>query len=208
MGHIELAAPVSHIWYLKGVPSRLGYLLDMSPKDLEKIIYFASYVITTVDKDGRHDALPEMAAELAEEKRQIASQLEYDRKELLDQLEATLVALEAEGAKPDVVKRERKEIEKQLKTTSARAQNELEHLDKVLDTFKRLSPKQLVQDELVYRDMKQRYGDYFTCGMGAEAVRDLLNLIDLEAESRDLRVMITDSKGQKKQRATKRLKVV
>ena len=49
MGHIELAAPVTHIWYFKGVPSRLGYLLDLAPKDLEKIIYFAAYVITSVD---------------------------------------------------------------------------------------------------------------------------------------------------------------
>ena len=52
MGHIELAAPVTHIWYFKGVPSRLGYLLDMSPKDLEKIIYFAAYVVTSVDASG------------------------------------------------------------------------------------------------------------------------------------------------------------
>jgi DNA-directed RNA polymerase subunit beta' len=208
MGHIELAAPVTHIWYLKGVPSRLGYLLDMSPKDLEKIIYFASYVITSVDADARHKALPDLQEELSEEKRQIDSQLEYDRQELLAQLEATLAELEAEGAKPDVVKRERKEIEKQLKTVTARAQNELEHLDKVLDTFKRLTPKQLIQDELIYRNMKARYADYFTGGMGAEAIRDLLQLIELDKESVELREAITNSKGQKKQRATKRLKVV
>ncbi|ETZ99742.1 RNA polymerase Rpb1, domain 1 family protein [Mycobacterium kansasii 662] len=54
MGHIELAAPVTHIWYFKGVPSRLGYLLDLAPKDLEKIIYFAAYVITAVDEEMRH----------------------------------------------------------------------------------------------------------------------------------------------------------
>jgi DNA-directed RNA polymerase subunit beta' len=58
MGHIELAAPVTHIWYFKGVPSRLGYLLDMSPKDLEKVIYFAAYVVTSVDEDKRHEACP------------------------------------------------------------------------------------------------------------------------------------------------------
>ena len=58
MGHIELAAPVTHIWYFKGVPSRLGYLLDLRPKDLEKVIYFAAYMITGVDDDGRHEALP------------------------------------------------------------------------------------------------------------------------------------------------------
>ncbi len=208
MGHIELAAPVTHIWYLKGVPSRLGYLLDMSPKDLEKVIYFASYVITEVNEDARHEALPELQAEMAEEKRQIEEDAEQDRQELLAQLEAILAELEAEGAKPDVVKRERKEIEKQLKATNQRAQQELEHLDKVLDTFRRLAPRQLVQDELVYRDMKARYGDHFRGGMGAEAVRELLELIDLEAESVELREIIATAKGQKKQRATKRLKVV
>ena len=54
MGHIELAAPVTHIWYFKGVPSRLGYLLDLAPKDLEKVIYFAAYMITSVDEEQRH----------------------------------------------------------------------------------------------------------------------------------------------------------
>ena len=121
MGHIELAAPVTHIWYLKGVPSRLGYLLDMSPKDLEKIIYFAAYVITQVNTDTRHEALPELQLELKEEKRQIELDAEVDRTELLSQLEAILVQLEKEGAKPDIVKRERKEIEKQLKSTNQRA---------------------------------------------------------------------------------------
>ena len=60
MGHIELAAPVTHIWYFKGVPSRLGYLLDLAPKDLERIIYFAAYVITRIDVDRRHKDLPEI----------------------------------------------------------------------------------------------------------------------------------------------------
>src|SRR6056297_3030949 len=208
MGHIELAAPVTHIWYLKGVPSRLGYLLDMSPKDLEKVIYFAAYVITSVDEDARHNALPELDQEIGAEKQEIESQLEADRQELLQQLEATLAELQAEGAKPEVVKKERKEIEKQLKTVSVRANNELEHLDKVLATFKKLAPKQLIQEELVYRDMRDRFGEHFSGGMGAEAVRDLLDGLDLEAESAELRVAITDAKGQKKQRATKRLKVV
>jgi DNA-directed RNA polymerase subunit beta' len=208
MGHIELAAPVTHIWYLKGVPSRLGYLLDMSPKDLEKVIYFASYVVTSIDEDKRHEALPELEEELRLEKQEIEKQLELDRQELLAQLEATLNELEEQGAKPDVVKKERKEIEKQLKTVSVQANNELEHLDKVMTTFKKLQPKQLVQEELVYRDMRDRFGDYFQGGMGAEAVRDLLDALDLEVEAAELRTAITDTKGQKKQRATKRLKVV
>jgi DNA-directed RNA polymerase subunit beta' len=207
MGHIELAAPVTHIWYLKGVPSRLGYLLDMSPKDLEKVIYFASYVIITVDDDKRHEALEEIGEEIEAEKAEIEKQLEFDRQELLTQLEVTLQELEEEGAKADVVRKERKEIEKQLKAVQVRATNEMEHLDKVLKTFTKIKPKDLIQDELVYRDMRDRFGDYFTGGMGAEAIRSLLDNLDLEAESTELRDTIANSKGQKKQRATKRLKV-
>ena len=60
MGHIELAAPVTHIWYFKGVPSRLGYLLDMAPKDLEKVIYFAAYMIINVDVDDVFSGLPNL----------------------------------------------------------------------------------------------------------------------------------------------------
>ena len=70
MGHIELAAPVTHIWYFKGVPSRLGYLLDLAPKDLEKVIYFAAYMITSVDDEGRHRDLPSLEAQIEVEKKE------------------------------------------------------------------------------------------------------------------------------------------
>lgn len=74
MGHIELAAPVTHIWYFKGVPSRLGYLLDLAPKDLEKIIYFAAYVITSVDEEMRHNELSTLEAEMAVERKAVEDQ--------------------------------------------------------------------------------------------------------------------------------------
>ncbi|MGH3441077.1 MAG: DNA-directed RNA polymerase subunit beta' [Nitriliruptorales bacterium] len=208
MGHIELAAPVTHIWYLKGVPSRLGYLLDMSPKDLEKVIYFAAYVITWVDADKRHDALPEIEVEIGEEKKLIDEQLERDREELLEQLEVTLTELEEQGAKADVVRRERKEIEKQLQAVARRADDEKKHLDEMLDTFKKLAPKQLIDRDILFRDMRDRWGDFFTGGMGADAIRDLLERHDLDADAEELKGLIVDSKGQKKQRAIKRLKVV
>ncbi|HEX2027036.1 MAG TPA: DNA-directed RNA polymerase subunit beta', partial [Nitriliruptorales bacterium] len=208
MGHIELAAPVTHIWYLKGVPSRLGYLLDMSPKDLEKVIYFAAYVITWVDDDKRHDVLPEVEAEVNEERKLIDEQLERDRQELLEQLEVTLEELERQGAKADVVRRERKEIEKQLQAVARRADDEKKHLEDMLDAFRRLQPKMLIDRDILFRDMRDRWGDYFAGGMGAEAIRDLLERHDLESESESLKEVIVSSKGQKKQRAIKRLKVV
>src|SRR3546814_18605524 len=71
MGHSELAAPVTHICYFKGVPSRLGYLLDLAPKDLEKIIYFAAYVITDVDDEMRHNELSTLEAEMVVERKAV-----------------------------------------------------------------------------------------------------------------------------------------
>src|SRR5690554_7695870 len=98
MAHIELAAPVTHIWFFKGVPSRLGYLLDMAPKDLEKVIYFASYIITSVDEEGRQAALPELEKEVHADKKRIEKDLEVEREQLLAELESSLAELEEQGA--------------------------------------------------------------------------------------------------------------
>src|SRR5215471_13680243 len=76
MGHIELAASVTHIWYFKGVPSRLGYLLDLAPKDLEKVIYFAAYMITYVDNDARDRDLPSLEARLSVERKMLQNRLD------------------------------------------------------------------------------------------------------------------------------------
>src|SRR4029450_7979710 len=102
MGHIELAASVTHIWYFKGVPSRLGYLLDLAPKDLEKIIYFASYVITGVDSESRHRDLSTIENEIFAEKRQAENARDAEIEKRAAKLEADLAELEAEGAKSDV----------------------------------------------------------------------------------------------------------
>ena len=123
MGHIELAAPVSHIWYFKGIPSRMGLMLDMSPRALEKVLYFASYIVI----DGGETAL----------------------------------------------------VEKQLLT------------------------------EREYRDAAEKYGDgAFRVGMGAEAIKELLQRIDLVTLTEQLRKELTDASGQKRIRAVKRLEVV
>lgn len=123
MGHIELAAPMSHIWYFKGIPSRMGLLLDMSPRSLEKILYFASYVVTNPGETGLN--------------------------------------------------------EKQLLT------------------------------EKEYRTAVEKYGyNTFEVGMGAEAVKKLLQNINLEQQSKDLRADLKDSTGQKRVRTIRRLEVV
>ena len=123
MGHIELAAPMSHIWYFKGIPSRMGLLLDMSPRALEKVLYFASYVVTDPKETG-------------------------------------------------------------------------------------LTAKQLLTEK-EYRDAVDNYGyGSFEVGMGAEAVKKLLQDIDLEQQSKELRADLKDSTGQKRIRTIRRLEVV
>ncbi len=122
MGHIELATPVSHIWYFKGIPSRMGLLLDISPRILEKVLYFANYIVTD-------------AGETPLTKNQILSEKEY-------------------------------------------------------------------------RDYREKYEDDFQAGMGAEAVKQLLSDVDLDALSAQLHAELKDAAGQKKARIVKRLEVV
>ena len=98
MGHIELAAPVTHIWFFKGVPSRLGYLLDMSPKELEKVIYFASYIITSVDDEKRQKDLPELEAAMRDEIEVVRSEFSEWHQVRLEALEDELERMEEGGA--------------------------------------------------------------------------------------------------------------
>ena len=208
MGHIELAAPVTHIWYFKGVPSRLGYLLDLAPKDLEKIIYFAAYLITSVDADARHNDLAGVEASMGVEMKRIEDRRDADAETRQKKLEDDTAALEAEGAKGDVRRKVREGAERELRQLRDRAQRELDKLAEVLDTFKKLEPKQLISDETLYRELRDRFSQYFTGGMGAEALQRLLESFDLDAEAESLRETIRSGKGQKKVRALKRLKVV
>ncbi|MDP9118223.1 MAG: DNA-directed RNA polymerase subunit beta' [Actinomycetota bacterium] len=208
MGHIELAAPVTHIWYFKGVPSRLGYLLDLAPKDLEKIIYFAAYLITKVNVEERHRDLPSLEAEISAEKSTLEKKRDSDIDARAKKLETDLAELEAEGAKSDVRRKVREGGEREMRQLRDRAQREIDRLDEVMDTFRKLDVKQLISDELLYRELRDRFGEYFEGGMGAESLQTLLRNFDLAAEADDLRETIRSGKGQKKLRALKRLKVV
>ncbi len=208
MGHIELAAPVTHIWYFKGVPSRLGYLLDLAPKDLEKIIYFAAYVITAVNTEQRHNDLSTLENEINVERKRVEQRRDADMEERAQKLEADLAELEAEGAKSDVRRKVKEGGEREMRQLRDRAQRELDRLEEIWTTFVKLDVQQLIADEGLYRELYDRYGDYFTGAMGAEAIQKLLQGFDIDAEADNLRETIRSGKGQKKLRALKRLKVV
>ncbi len=208
MGHIELAAPVTHIWYFKGVPSRLGYLLDLAPKDLEKVIYFAAYMITYVDEEARARDLPSLEAKITVEKSQLEQRRDADIEARQSKLEKDLAELEAAGAKGDARRKVRESSDRECKQIRDRAQREIDRIDEVWNRFRGLKVQDLEGDELLYREMRDRFGRYFRGGMGAQAIQERVGSFDLEAEAASLREIIRTGKGQRKARALKRLKVV
>src|ERR1700744_3531447 len=239
MGHIDLAAPVSHIWFFKGVPSRIGYLLDMAPKELEKVLYFAASIVTWVDDEARAADLDTLEKEVnkvldsytAEREERVLELRESlaRREEFLTSAKQTgfndedhlwADSLDAKGAKLSGAGREkmlkdlRKAFESDIADTEAYIEDASERMRQVWELFKNMDSKQIEHDETIFRELKERFGspygfgEYFRGGMGAEAIRDLLQQVNLETESEELQDQVKTAKGQKQARAVKRLKVV
>ena len=208
MGHIELAAPVTHIWFFKGVPSRLGYLLDMSPKDLEKVIYFAAYVITWVDDEKRQKDLPQLEEDMQHELDVVRSEFDEWKSNRLEALEDELERMEEGGAKTQEINARRKEVEREIKDREERATREAELIQDAFDQFKGFKSKDRVESESLWREIYDRYHHYFSGGMGAEAIKDLLGRLDLDTEMEFLEENLDANSQQKRQRATQRMKVV
>ncbi len=206
MGHIELAAPVTHIWYFKGVPSRLGYLLDLAPKDLEKVIYFAAYMVTEVDEQRRHDDMPDLTAEYELEYKNLEKERDLAvEKSLKAEEEALAQAAAEDAATRTKIKRG---AESETRHIRRRYEQDLERLAAVWDKFTKLKVGDLEGDEEIYRAMEARWGDYFAAYRGAEAVQRRLRDFDLQAEHDRLVEQIETGTSQRKTRALKRIKVV
>src|SRR5258708_5176848 len=192
MGHVDLAAPVSHIWFFKGVPSRIGYLRDMATKELEKVLYFAASIVTWVDEEARAKDLDKLEKEV----NKVLDSYAAEREERVLELRESLARRE-----------------EYLQTGKQTGFNDEDHLwAESLDVkVAKLSDE---ERETLFRELKERFGssygfgEYCRGGMGAEAIRDLLQQVDLEAERDELSEIIKTAKGQKQQRAVKRLKVV
>ena len=221
MGHIELAAPVVHIWYLRGTRSWLAYLLmgtevreELKAKQLERVIYFAANLVTWVDEDKRHEDLPRLEVEMQEELDAIASERDVEIDKRFKELEQEVAALEKEGAKDKDLKARQRDAEKSVAAMREEYEEELELVQRVFDEFRELHGRKIIEDELLWRELEDRYNDYFEGGMGAEAITQLLARIDLDEEEVKLRTQIDPPEGQRplsaqrKQKAIKRLKIV
>ena len=221
MGHIELSAPVVHIWYLRGTRSWLAYLLagiepkeELKAKQLEKVIYFAAHLVTWVDADKRHEDLSSLEAEYLGEVDAIKKEEELEVERHFKALEKDAERLEKEGAKDAEVKAMQKVADKDLVSLRERYANELDVLKRTWDLFKSLHSRQIIEDEVLWRELRDRFEDYFEGGTGADAIKSLIDRIDFEEEEIKLRTAIDGNDGkkplsaQRKQKAIKRLKIV
>ncbi|MBI4215492.1 MAG: DNA-directed RNA polymerase subunit beta' [Parcubacteria group bacterium] len=179
MGHIELSVPVSHIWYLRSVPSRLGLILDISVQNLEKVIYFANFIVTQVDESLKTATLEQIRVEYQSKKKAILGE-----------------TAEAENRVGQIAKARNAELE------------ELEELFKQAETeLKELKVMQILSEE-TYHDLSLKYGHLFEAGIGAEAIRAILVKMDLAKEIETLENIIKKSKGAKKDKVIKRLRLL
>jgi DNA-directed RNA polymerase subunit beta' len=196
MGHIELAAPVAHIWFAKGVPSRLALLLDISPRNLERVLYFAQYVVTSVDNSIRDEQIKRLKEKMA----QLVGEQEQELEKKVAEIE--------KGSGEENLSQEAIESINQLRREfgDKKAEIESEYHDRIseLENVKEL--RLLAENQ--YQAVRQDYGDFFTVGMGAEAILDILRGIDLEKLRHDLIEEVRSSSGQRRKKASKRLRVV
>ncbi len=221
MGHIELAAPAVHIWYLRGTRSWLAYLLmgtepkqELKAKQLEKVIYFAANLVVSVDEERRDEDLPNLEAEVIGEREAIDKDMELDLARRSEELEKELAGLEKDGAKESELKAARRAAEKDLAEIREQFEFEMEILDRAWDEFKSLFGRQILEDEMLWRELQDRWGDYFEGGMGADAIARLVESLDFDEEEVKLRAQIDPPEGvkglsaQRKQKAIKRLKII
>jgi len=257
MGHIELAAPVAHIWFVRGTPSRLGLLLDISPRSLEQVLYFARYIVTYVDEEARQEALQELRRQMEEElterekalteamtlatregeeavreleaglRRELAS-LEQELEERLKEIEDPEAqrALEEEYAQrrqealmaaEGAIEERRSATLAQVEALQQRLRQEQEQIRaqyeaRIKDLEELLDPvvhdKITLLNESRYQELSERWGHLFRAGMGAEAILEILERLDLDALRERLQAEIQAAGGQRRKKATKRLRVV
>ncbi len=189
MGHIELSTPVTHIWFLRSVPSKIGLVLDLSPQALEKVVYFASFVITHVDEEGKKQTFDLLRQEYKSKKKQIEKENEIALKKANDEKQGMEVL-------------EKIQEESTRKTTALDA--DFQQADKEL---KELVVLRIVSEQK-YQELSLRYGHLFEAQIGAEAVYNLLSRVNLEETYKNLGTEQQKAKGAKLEKIIRRKKLL
>ncbi|OGC82869.1 MAG: DNA-directed RNA polymerase subunit beta', partial [Candidatus Abawacabacteria bacterium RIFCSPHIGHO2_01_FULL_46_8] len=186
MGHIRLAVPVTHIWFLRSTPSGLGLLLNLSVKSLEQVVYFAGYIIKSVDDTARKDTLEELKKDFQTERKTIGDEYKKRMKELGDD-NKKIAAMQTE-------------LNEELEALTENYHKAKTDLDGMM--------RYQILSELQYREHSMRFGHVFTAGTGAEALRDCVQELDLIRLKEELTSQLKQSSGQKRKKLMKRLMVV
>jgi DNA-directed RNA polymerase subunit beta' len=189
MGHIELACPVSHVWFARGVPSRLGLLLDLSPRSLERVLYFSHYIVTSIDEEARQEAVEQLKEDYLQE---IAA-----RQEILEtkvaEIEQSQAGVEEINQLRGNFAEEKAQLEEGFRTEVAR--------------LKGIHIRAILSEE-DYHELEHKYGQVFEVGMGAEAILQIIKGINLDEMHNELFQEIRSSSGQRQKKAGKRLRIV
>jgi len=189
MGHIELACPVSHIWFARGIPSRLGLLLDLSPRSLERVLYFSHYIITAIDETVRQET-----------KEQLKETRSQEIAERESTLEAKIADMEASKATVEEIN------ELRGKWVEEKAQLE-EQLESDIAQLEDLRQGTLLTENR-YQELNQKFGSAFEAGIGAEAILQILKNLNLDELHNTLVQETRQTSGQRRKKASKQLQVV
>ncbi len=219
MGHIELAASVAHLWYVKGVPSPMALLLDMSPRFLERVLYFSHWIVTRADQGKISKNIERIRDAVQSEMHEIDNSREMEKKRALDAYEEARQRLAEEDE--TITKEDVEQMRKRVEDVSgdAFAEERKKELQDALGLLAELEKRRLLTDaeyrglqklmETITRKLGRDYAELFHAGMGAEAVKKLLEDIDLESLSRELKKSVVETPtGAKRGRLIKRLEIV
>jgi len=207
MGHIDLAAPVSHIWFLRGIPSKVGLVLNLSIQELEKVIYFASFIITRVNEDLKEQTLEQINNELKNKRKAIEREFEQKLNEL-NQKKAKILA---EAKDENKLQQIQTDFQKELNLLEILKSDKIKTLENAADTAKKelkdLKTLKIIS-ETKYRDLSLKYGHVFEAGIGAGTIRKLLEEVDLEKLAHELNEQVKTAIPSKKKKLIKRAKLV
>ena len=196
MGHIELAAPVSHIWFLRGVPSRLGTVLDLSVQAMEKVVYFASFILTDVNEELKNAVIEQVRTEYKGKRKSIEAEYERD-----------VERINAKGAAEKDAKTGETELDKLLGNKTRKLEELEEDYSISEKELKDLKPMKIISEN-EYHELSLKYGHVFEAKIGAEAIDELLQKIDVDATIVALNDELTDASEAKKDRIIRRLKLL
>ncbi len=204
MGHINLATPVSHIWFLRGVPSKIGLVLDLSVQDLEKVVYFANFIITKVDEAARLETVEQIKNELKIKRKQI----ENERDQRLTEVNKKKNQMLTEGKDAKIVE---EMIQEQITKVEAGIAEKMSALDEAADTARKELREIKVMEiisESKYQDLSLKYGHVFEASIGAEAIQFLLTQINLKHLVKELEAQSETCPPAQKKKVVRRSRLI